>query len=107
YARQFDKALDQARKTYDLDPNLVTSQNWMCHSLDVNGMYAESLAISEKAARSNRSLEAPLGYAYAQGGRRPEAEAVLQQWSEIESASFSLFAFEVSNLQVVPKPLDR
>ncbi|HCX31884.1 MAG TPA: hypothetical protein DHU55_19265, partial [Blastocatellia bacterium] len=24
YARQFDKALDQAKKTYDLDPNLVT-----------------------------------------------------------------------------------
>src|SRR5947207_9310958 len=30
YARQFDKALDQAKKTYDLDPNLVTSQNCMC-----------------------------------------------------------------------------
>ncbi|PYS34053.1 MAG: hypothetical protein DMF75_07595 [Acidobacteria bacterium] len=88
YARQFDKALDQARKTYDLDPNLVTSQNWMCHSLDVNGMYAESLAISEKAALSNRSLEAALGYAYAQGGRRQEAEAVLKQWKEIEKTKY-------------------
>jgi len=88
YARQFDKALDQARKTYDLDPNLVTSQNWMCHSLDVNGMYAESLAISEKAARSNRSLEAALGYAYAKGGRRQEAEAVLKQWKEIEKTKY-------------------
>ena len=88
YARQFDKALDQARKTYDLDPNLVTSQNWICHSLDVNGMYAESLAISEKAALSNRSLEAALGYAYAQGGRRQEAEAVLKQWKEIEKTKY-------------------
>ena len=88
YARQFDKALDQARKTYDLDPNLVTSQNWMCHSLDVNGMYAESLAISEKAALSNRSLEAALGYAYAKGGRRQEAEAVLKQWKEIEKTKY-------------------
>ena len=60
----------------------------MCHSLDVNGMYAESLAISEKAALSNRSLEAALGYAYAKGGRRQEAEAVLKQWKEIEKTKY-------------------
>jgi TolB-like protein/Tfp pilus assembly protein PilF len=88
YARQFDKALDQAKKTYDLDPNLVTGQNWMCHSYDVNGMYAESLAISEKAAQLNRSLLAALGYAYAKSGRRQEAEAVLKQWKEIGKAKY-------------------
>src|SRR5437016_12116369 len=88
YARQFDKALDQARKTYDLDPNLVTSQNWMCHSLDVNGRYAESLAISEKVAQSNRSLLAGLGYAYAKSGQRQEAEAVINQWKEFEKTKY-------------------
>jgi serine/threonine protein kinase/tetratricopeptide (TPR) repeat protein len=88
YARQFDKALDQAKKTYDLDPNMVTGQNWMCHAYDVNGMYAESLAISEKATQSNRSLLAGLGYAYAKSGRRQEAEAVLKQWKEIEKTKY-------------------
>src|SRR5712671_5717980 len=88
YARQFDKALDQARKTYDLDPNLVTGQNWMCHSYDVNGLYVESLAISEKAAQSNRSLFAGLGYAYAKSGQREKAEAVLRQWQEIEKTKY-------------------
>jgi len=88
YARQFDKALDQAKKTYDLDPNLVTSQNWMCHSLDVNGMYAESLAISEKASQLNRSLLAALGYAYAKSGQRQKAEAVLDQWKEIGKTKY-------------------
>jgi serine/threonine-protein kinase len=88
YARQFDKALDQAKKTYDLDPNMVTGQNWMCHSYDVNGMYAESLAISEKVTQSNRSLLAGLGYAYAKSGRRQEAEAVLKQWKEIEKTKY-------------------
>ncbi|HXM49261.1 MAG TPA: protein kinase [Pyrinomonadaceae bacterium] len=82
YARQFDKALDQAKKTYDLDPTLVTGQNWMCHAYEVNGMYAESLAISEKAAQSNRSLLAALGYAYAKSGQRSKAEDVLKQWKE-------------------------
>ena len=88
YARQFDKALDQAKKTYDLDPSMVTGQNWMCHAYDVNGMYAESLAISEKATQLNRSLLAALGYAYAKSGRRQEAEAVLKQWKEIEKTKY-------------------
>ena len=88
YARQFDKALDQAKKTYDLDPNLVTGQNWMCHSYDVNGMYAESLAISEKTAQLNRSLLAALGYAYAKSGQRQKAEAVLKQWQEIGKTKY-------------------
>ena len=88
YARQFDKALDQAKKTYDLDPNMVTGQNWMCHAYNVNGMYAESLAISEKVTQSNRSLLAGLGYAYAKSGRRQEAEAVLKQWKEIEKTKY-------------------
>ncbi len=88
YARQFDKALDQAKKTYDLDPNLVTGQNWMCHSYDVNGMYPESLAISEKAAQSNRSLLSALGYAYAKSGQRQKAEAVMKQLKEIEKTKY-------------------
>jgi serine/threonine protein kinase/tetratricopeptide (TPR) repeat protein len=88
YARQFDKALDQAKKTYDLDPNLITGQNWMCHAYDVNGMYAESLAISEKAAQLNRSLFAALGYAYAKSGQREKAEAVLTQWKELEKTKY-------------------
>jgi len=88
YARKFDKALDQAKKTYDLDPNLVTGQNWMCHSYDVNGMYAESLAISEKVAQSNRSLLAALGYAYAKSGQRQKAEAVLTRWKELGKTKY-------------------
>src|SRR5712671_2712649 len=88
YARQFDKALDQAKKTYDLDPNLVTGQNWMCHSYNVNGLYVESLAISEKRAQSNHSLFAALGYAYAKSGQREKAEAVLRQWQEIEKTKY-------------------
>ncbi|HEX9422259.1 MAG TPA: protein kinase [Pyrinomonadaceae bacterium] len=84
YARQYDRALDQAQKTYDLDPTLITGQNWMCHALDINGKYAESLAISEKTSQTNGSLYAALGYAYAKSGRRQEAEAVLAKLNEIE-----------------------
>jgi len=88
YARQFDKALDQAKKTYDLDPGMVTGQNWICHAYDAKGMYAESLSISEKTSQSNFSLLAALGYAYAKSGRRKEAEAVINQWKEFEKTKY-------------------
>src|SRR5437588_6668023 len=84
YARQYDRALDQARKTYDMDPTLITGQNWMCHALNVNGKYAESLAITEKTSQTNGLLYAALGYAYAKSGRRHEAEVVLDKLTEIE-----------------------
>jgi serine/threonine protein kinase/tetratricopeptide (TPR) repeat protein len=84
YARQYDRALDQARKTYDMDPTLITGQNWMCHALDINGKYAESLAISEKVSQTNGLLYAALGYAYAKSGHRQEAEAVLAKLNEVE-----------------------
>ena len=63
---------------------MITGQNWMCHALDVNGKYAESLAISEKVSQTNGLLYAALGYAYAKSGRRQEAEAVLVKLNEIE-----------------------
>src|SRR5258705_402617 len=84
YARQYDRALDQARKTYDMDPTVITGQNWMCHALNINGKYAESLAISEKVSQTNGLLYAALGYAYAKSGRRQEAEAVLAKLNEVE-----------------------
>ena len=88
YARQFDKALEQAKKTYDLDPGLITGQNWMCNSYNVNGMYAESLRISEKVALSNRSLLASQGYAYAKSGRREDADALLKRWKDLEKTKY-------------------
>src|SRR5262249_21952922 len=88
YARQFDKALDQAKKTYDLDPNLITSQYWICNAYNVNGLYEESLRISEKAAQINKPLISAQSYSYAKSGRRQEAEALLKQWKELEETRY-------------------
>jgi serine/threonine-protein kinase len=88
YARQFDNALDQAKKTYDLDPSMVTGQNWMCRSYNAKGMYAESLAISEKTAQTNFPFFHDISYAYAKSGRRQEAEAVINKWKENEKSKY-------------------
>lgn len=82
YARRYDEALEQAKKTYELDPTHVGAQSWLAHAYNAKGMYAESLAITEKTSRPDYSFWAHMGYAYAKLGRRKDAEAALQHWEE-------------------------
>jgi eukaryotic-like serine/threonine-protein kinase len=88
YARQFDAALEQAKKTYDLDPNHIGGQFWMCHTLNAKGMYAESLSISEKSLQTNELMLAQAGYAYAKSGQRQKAKAVITRLKEIEKTRY-------------------
>jgi len=88
YARQFDKALDQARKTYELDPTQPSARHWMCHSYNINGMYEDSLGISEKVGETSTALYSVQAYAYARSGRREQAETILKKWKEVEKARY-------------------
>ena len=82
YARRFDEALEQAKKTNDLDPGHVGGQAWLCHTYNAKGMYSESLSVSEKMSRPDYTFLAQMGYAYAKLGRRSEVETILKRWNE-------------------------
>ncbi len=88
YARQYDNSLEQARKTYDLDPTFIGGKNWLVHAYEMKGMYAESLALSEKTSGSDYELLADLVYGYAKTGRRREAEDVISRWKELEKKEY-------------------
>jgi eukaryotic-like serine/threonine-protein kinase len=88
YARQFDAALEQAGKTYELDMNHLTAQIWLCHVLNAKGMYAESLLISEKSMQGDFPISGPAGYAYAKSGQRQRAEAVITRLKEVEKTGY-------------------
>ena len=88
YARHFDEAIDQAKKTSDLDPNFFGAKTWLCHAYDVNGMYAESLLISEKTLQSDNPFLADAGFVYAKTGRRQEALAIINRWKEGEKTRY-------------------
>ena len=90
YAGQLDAALEQARKTSDLDPTFVIGKSWLCFTLNAKGMYAESLAISEKTPQTDALLFPQMSYAYAKMGRRQQAEEVLRRWREIEKSEYVL-----------------
>jgi len=89
YARQFDNAINQARKTYELDPNQITAQNWMCYSYNAAGMYEESLRIIQKVGQASSGMFAAEVYAYAKSGRRTEAENLLKKWKELEKTQYT------------------
>ena len=88
YAEQFDAALEQARKTYELDTNHIGLQIWMCHTLNAKEMYAESLLISEKSMQGNFPISGPAGYAYAKTGQRQKAEAIIARLKEVEKTRY-------------------
>lgn len=88
YARQFDLAVEQARRMYELDPGQIGAQSWLQFSYNAKGMYAESLAMSEKISRSDYVFFGQRGYALAQTGRRKEAEEVLKRWKELAKTRY-------------------
>ncbi len=87
YARQNDLALEQARKTFDLEPGHITARVWLANVYESLGMYNEAIALSEESLKDNVSDQYFLfyaGYAYAKTGRREKAEEVMTRLRNLE-----------------------
>jgi len=87
YARQPDLALEQAKKTFDLDPAHLTARVWLANVYVSRGMYSEAIALSEDGLKAHKSDVYFLfysGYAYAKTGRRADAEAAIQKLRALE-----------------------
>jgi tetratricopeptide (TPR) repeat protein len=91
YDRKYDKALVQARSTFDLDPNFPMGRVWLGFALIENGKYDEAIS-----AIGQVSPDSPFGwmsgvvlaYAYAKQGKRAEAE---QQISRLRDQAKSRY----------------
>jgi len=88
YARRFDEAIDQAKKTHDLDPNFAVATSWLCHTYNTKGMYSDALAIAEKSLDSDAPLLPDAGYAYAKTGQREKALQIIERWKEGEKRKY-------------------
>jgi serine/threonine protein kinase/tetratricopeptide (TPR) repeat protein len=90
FARQYDQAIEQYRKTLDLDANFFVTRTFLGLAYVEKSMFMEAIAELEKAVAispSNISL-ACLGYGYALGDRRQEAQKVLDQLNEISKEKY-------------------
>ena len=86
YARKYDKALAHGRSTYDLDATFPFAPHWLGFALIVNEKYDEAIALGRRV-----SPDSPFGWmssvviaqAYAQQGKRVEAEQQVSQLREL------------------------
>jgi len=77
YARNYDKALAQARSAFDLDPTFPLARHWLGFALVANGKYDEAISVTRQV-----SADSPFGWmsvvviahAYAKQGKKAEAE---------------------------------
>ena len=81
-ASQFDEAIEQCRKTMELDSSFTPAHRVLAEVYAAKGMYSESLAEYEKYATlsgGSPGSKAFVGYAHAQLGARNQAVRVLDQ----------------------------
>jgi tetratricopeptide (TPR) repeat protein len=101
YARQYDLALEQNRKTYDLEPNFIGGQFWLIEAYIAKGMNTEAIALSQKALLQtdppNPIFLGPLGYAYAKAGRRREAIEIVNKLEDLSKNQY-VIAYRIARI---------
>jgi serine/threonine-protein kinase len=100
FARQSDRALEQGKKTSDLEPNFPTGRWTLGSVYNANGMYAEAIDLSEKSLQSDPTNQVQLGlagYAYAKSGRRFKAEEVITKFSQIAKTQY-VMSYRIANI---------
>ncbi|MFY9584112.1 MAG: tetratricopeptide repeat protein [Candidatus Acidiferrales bacterium] len=91
FARQYDRAIDQFRKTIEMDPNFASAHFDIAASYVEKRMYTEAIAEYQKVlAISGRNLTylSELGWAHARAGNTLEAMKILNQLKEISRQSY-------------------
>jgi tetratricopeptide (TPR) repeat protein len=90
-ARRYDDAIQQLRKTIELDSTHYDPQGWLGIAYFQKGMGEEAIRQMEKASRFEvigPRMTAALAYAYAATGRREESRQELDQLLEQEGARY-------------------
>jgi serine/threonine-protein kinase len=93
YARQYDQAVEQGRKTYDLEPNHPSGSFWLFEAYDEKGMYNEASALFEKGFQAdpdNPRYLYSMGYTEAKAGRKREAEERISKLKSISKETYVL-----------------
>jgi len=89
--RQYPKALEQARKAFELDPSFPLARYWLGMALVTNGKYDEAISVSQQAPADLPSAWmslVPLAHAYAKTGNRAEVEKQIAKMEALRSSRY-------------------
>ncbi len=85
FARRYDQAIDELRKTLDMDPSFLEAHLYLGLTYEQKGMFREAIAELQQALSTSgghpRFISA-LGHAYAISGERKTAEESLTRLKE-------------------------
>jgi tetratricopeptide (TPR) repeat protein len=90
-ARQYDQAIEQERKTPELDPNFIDAYYFRATAYLKKSRYKEGMTDLEKGVAISPINTQPLtglGYGYAVTGRRGEAQWVLDKLNELSKHEY-------------------
>ncbi len=85
YARQYDQAVNQLKKTLEMDANFAQTHRWLGLALEQQTRSAEAIDELQKAIAlfgGNTLTEAELAHAHAVSGKRDEAQKELARLKE-------------------------
>ncbi len=90
FARRYDEAVAQLRKTLEMDENFWVARLWLGWTYANTGRHAEALAELQAARRLDDNLEivAALGFAHARAGRQDEARRTLDELGELSRTRY-------------------
>ena len=80
--RDYDRAIEQFRKSAELASNHIRAYEWLVFSYSLQGRHEEAIVAAKKigaVAGSPSRSKAVLGYAYAQAGNLEEARNILEE----------------------------
>jgi tetratricopeptide (TPR) repeat protein len=87
---RYDQALEQARKTIEIDPTSGSAHTGLGMAYERKRQFAEAIAAMEKAHSLDSSpwLSGFRGYVYAAAGKKAEAEKVLAELKELSKRQY-------------------
>ncbi|MDX6303550.1 MAG: hypothetical protein QOI77_519, partial [Blastocatellia bacterium] len=91
YGRKFERALTQARKSFDLDQNFPLSRLWLGLALIANGKYDEAIALGSEGPQQSSTrwtILCPTALAHARAGHPAEARKIIGELKEIEKTQY-------------------
>jgi eukaryotic-like serine/threonine-protein kinase len=100
-ARQYDKGIEQLRKTVEMDQNFYVAHMFLGMAYQMKGDFQDAIAEYQRASQLNDDpyVLALLGDVYAVSGRKDEAVKILDQLKRLSKQRF-VYAYGVALVYV-------